>query len=209
MNRTILSMVALVITAASLHAQSTTQSSAQSIVGTWQGTLAAGTGPVRIAIALQKKADGSLQGGFKWIDRDDGSLLDSVTRSASDVSFSQPMIGLNLRRVSSAPTARPSMERSRSTSSPSRSPSPSPRRTHYGSAKAPGRCRPWPLMPTLPLKSPPSSPASWWNMACTSTSPHGPSSRGMSPPRSSSSSPGNVRGRQVIGGPPWDEARSI
>lgn len=97
--------LALLISA-SLHAQTSAQPNAQtatqSIVGTWQGTLTVGANSTRIVFALQKATDASLHGGFKWIDRGDGSLLDSVTLSAADVTFAQPLNALTFHGKLSA-----------------------------------------------------------------------------------------------------------
>jgi uncharacterized protein (TIGR03435 family) len=80
MKRTILSLVSLAVTAASLHAQT--------IVGTWQGTLAVGTNSTRVVFTIQKRADASLHGGLAYADHPGaGMALTSATLSAPDVTF--------------------------------------------------------------------------------------------------------------------------
>ena len=97
MKRAILFVAAFVLTAAALHAQT--------IVGTWQGTLpiaatAQGStgGPgVRVIFTVEKNADGSFHGGLIWIDRGISFPLASVVFSAPNVTFAQ---------TSAAPTYR-------------------------------------------------------------------------------------------------------
>ena len=72
---------------ASLHAQT----NAQSIVGTWQGTLTFAANSTRVALTLQKKPDGSLYGGLKWIDNDFGFVFSSIKFSAPEVTLAQDM----------------------------------------------------------------------------------------------------------------------
>lgn len=103
MNRTIFSVVCLVITAATLHAQS--------IVGTWQGTLtipstAQGPGPAggppRIVFIIGKNPDGSFHGGLTFIDLGNSAPFTSVAISASDVTLTQNAAGLTYRGKLSA-----------------------------------------------------------------------------------------------------------
>ena len=72
-------MVSLVfITAVSLNAQT--------IAGTWQGTLTVGANTNRVAFTIQKKADKSLHGGIAYVDHPGVSMaLSSATLSASEV----------------------------------------------------------------------------------------------------------------------------
>ncbi len=90
MKRAVLSAAAFILAAAigPLHAQS--------IAGTWQGTLpiaASGQGTAyrtldfRVAFAIEKSPDGSFRGGITFIDRGATVLLTSVTFSAPDVTF--------------------------------------------------------------------------------------------------------------------------
>jgi uncharacterized protein (TIGR03435 family) len=90
MKRAILSAAAFILTAVALHAQT--------IAGTWQGTLpiaatgqgsAPGSGNPRIAFTIEKNPDGSFHGGMTFIDRGTPVPLTSVTLSASDVIFAQ------------------------------------------------------------------------------------------------------------------------
>jgi uncharacterized protein (TIGR03435 family) len=96
MNRTMLAVVSLVIAATTLHAQS--------IAGTWQGTLpitatgqgsAPGGGDPRIIFIVEKNSDGSFHGGMKFIDRSTSLPLTSITLSAQDITFAQSSITLN------------------------------------------------------------------------------------------------------------------
>ena len=86
MRRAILVAAAFLLTAAALHAQS--------IVGTWQGTLTFGANSVRVAFTIQKKPDASLAGGLKWIDADNGLSLSSIAFTAPDVTFAQSVAGI-------------------------------------------------------------------------------------------------------------------
>jgi uncharacterized protein (TIGR03435 family) len=95
MNRTILSVVSLVITAATLHAQS--------IAGTWQGTLSLPNGRnSRIVYAIEKNSDGSLHGGMTFIDQGLSVPLTSITLAAADVTLTQSATGLTYRGKLSA-----------------------------------------------------------------------------------------------------------
>jgi uncharacterized protein (TIGR03435 family) len=67
---------------------------AQTIAGTWQGELSFGPNTQRIAFSIEKKPDGAFRGGVKWVDDDHGMLLDTISLSGSDVTFSQPFLGL-------------------------------------------------------------------------------------------------------------------
>jgi uncharacterized protein (TIGR03435 family) len=98
MNRTIFSVVSLLIAAATLHAQS--------IVGTWQGTLTIpataqgtrpGSGPPRIVFIIGKNPDGSLHGGLTFIDMGTSVPFTSVILSTPDVTFTQNAAGLTYR----------------------------------------------------------------------------------------------------------------
>ena len=102
MNRTIF-VVSLVMAAATLHAQS--------ITGTWQGTLpiaatGQGSGPAngspRVVFTIEKNSDGSFHGGMTLIDRGTSVPFTSVTLSAPDVTFVQSVAGLNYRGKLSA-----------------------------------------------------------------------------------------------------------
>ncbi len=95
MKRTILSAAAFILTAAALHAQT--------IAGTWQGTLiipatAQGPGPAggppRIVFTIGKNPDGSFHGGLTFIDQGASVPFTSVTLSAPDVTLTQNAAGL-------------------------------------------------------------------------------------------------------------------
>ncbi len=87
MKRAILSVAAFLLTAAALHAQT--------IAGVWQGTLpmaAAGQGSaggsgLRIVFHVDQKPDGSLRGVMAMIDRGNTIPLTSATLSAPNVAF--------------------------------------------------------------------------------------------------------------------------
>jgi uncharacterized protein (TIGR03435 family) len=87
---------------AQTSAQTSAQTNAQSIVGTWQGTLTTGANNPRIAITLQKKADGPLHGGLKWIDSDFGFAFSSVNFSPPEVTLAQDMSNMTFRGQLSA-----------------------------------------------------------------------------------------------------------
>jgi uncharacterized protein (TIGR03435 family) len=90
MKRSILGIVALLLTT-SLHAQS----QAASIAGTWQGTLpvaataqgSTGGNGVRIVITIDKKPDGSFHAVMTPIDLGNATPLTSVTLTALNVTF--------------------------------------------------------------------------------------------------------------------------
>ena len=96
MKRAILFAAAFILTAAALHAQT--------IAGTWQGTLPVsatgqgtvpGSGNPRIVFIVEKNSDGSFHGGMTFIDRGTSVPFTSVTLSAPDVTFAQSVAGLN------------------------------------------------------------------------------------------------------------------
>jgi uncharacterized protein (TIGR03435 family) len=103
MNRAILSVAVFVLgTAISLHAQS--------IAGTWQGTLpisgaaqgASVYGNPRIVFTIEKSSDGSFHGGITFIDRGATVPLTSVTFSTPDVTFSESSAAFTYRGKLSA-----------------------------------------------------------------------------------------------------------
>ena len=103
MKRTILSAAAFILTTAALHAQT--------IAGTWQGTLTIpataqgprpSNGPPRIVFIIQKNSDGSFHGGLTFIDQGSSLPFTSVTLSAPDVTFTQSVAGLTYRGKLSA-----------------------------------------------------------------------------------------------------------
>jgi uncharacterized protein (TIGR03435 family) len=103
MKRTILSAAAFILTAVALHGQT--------IAGTWQGTLAIPAtaqgpgprnGPPRIVFIIEKNADGSFHGGLTLIDQGNSLPFTSVTLSVPDVTITQGAIGLNYRGKLSA-----------------------------------------------------------------------------------------------------------
>src|ERR1700761_8878460 len=87
MKRAVLSVVAVLLTAAALHAQT--------IAGVWQGTLpaaASGKGSadgagLRIVFTVDKKPDGSLRGVMGFIDRGNTIPLKSATLFGQNVTF--------------------------------------------------------------------------------------------------------------------------
>jgi uncharacterized protein (TIGR03435 family) len=89
MQRVILCAAACLFAAAALHAQS--------IAGTWQGALpiygaaqgASVYGNPRIVFTIEKNPDGSFHGGITFIDRGVTVPLTSVTFSAPDVAFAE------------------------------------------------------------------------------------------------------------------------
>ena len=95
-------MVAALVLAAPLHAQS--------IAGTWQGTLpmygtaqgASVYGNPRIVFTIEKSADGTYHGGITFIDRGATVPLTSITFSAPDVTFVESASGFNYRGKLSA-----------------------------------------------------------------------------------------------------------
>jgi hypothetical protein len=89
----------------------TTTLSAQTIAGTWQGTLPIaataqgappGTGNPRIVFTIEKNPDGSFHGGMTFLDRGTSVPLTSVIFSAPDVTFAQSATGLTYRGKLSA-----------------------------------------------------------------------------------------------------------
>ncbi|MGD0738372.1 MAG: TIGR03435 family protein [Terracidiphilus sp.] len=93
MKRAIFAAV-FILLAATLHAQS--------IAGTWQGTMTITNqqgAPVnqnlRIVFTIEKSADGSLHGGLKFIDIGRAMPLTSVAFSAPDVTFTQSDAGMD------------------------------------------------------------------------------------------------------------------
>ena len=75
---------------------------AQSIIGTWQGTLPSGQDS-RLVFKISKAGDGSLRGGLVWIDRSaDGMPLSSVTFAAPDVTLAQFFTGVTFKGKLSA-----------------------------------------------------------------------------------------------------------
>lgn len=94
-------LAAVILAAATLHAQS--------IAGTWQGTLAIATQQgasvnrnPRIVFTIEKSADGSLHGVMTFIDFGNSVPLTSVTLSAPDVTFVQSDAGITFRGKLSA-----------------------------------------------------------------------------------------------------------
>ncbi len=81
--------------AAALIAVASTSLHAQTIAGTWQGTVpiaattqgSTGGSGLRIVLTVDKKPDGSFHGGMTFIDRGDFAPLTSVTFSAPNVAF--------------------------------------------------------------------------------------------------------------------------
>jgi uncharacterized protein (TIGR03435 family) len=102
MKRAILFAAAFILAAvASLHAQS--------IAGTWQGTLAITTQQgaqvnrnPRIVLTIEKSSDGAYHGGLTFIDFGTSMPLTSVTLSAPDVTFAQRDAGITFRGKLSA-----------------------------------------------------------------------------------------------------------
>jgi uncharacterized protein (TIGR03435 family) len=85
-----------ILCAVGLMALLGTALSAQTIAGTWQGTLpigptgqgtTPGSGNPRIVFTIEKKPDGSFHGGVTSIDRGNSLPFTSVTFSASNVTF--------------------------------------------------------------------------------------------------------------------------
>ena len=98
MKRTILSAAVFILTAVALHGQT--------IAGTWQGTLAIpanaqgpgpSSGPPRIVFIIEKNPDSSFHGGMTFIDRGTSVPFTSVTLTAPDVTFTQNAAGLTYR----------------------------------------------------------------------------------------------------------------
>jgi uncharacterized protein (TIGR03435 family) len=96
MKRVILNIAALLFTATPLHAQS--------IAGSWQGTLSApsSNSSVRVVFAIQKNPDGTLRGGMKYVDNDFGFTFSSVTFSAPDLTLAQDATGITIHAQLSA-----------------------------------------------------------------------------------------------------------
>jgi uncharacterized protein (TIGR03435 family) len=112
MKRAILSAAAFILSAgvfvlgtgSPANAQSTP--GAQSIAGAWQGTLSystpQGNRNNRLVFSIEKGADGALHGGITIVDFDHSMPLTSVTFSAPDVTFAQNDAGFTFRGKLSA-----------------------------------------------------------------------------------------------------------
>lgn len=91
--------------AVSLFAFATTLH-AQTIAGTWQGTLSLPNGRTpRVVFSIQKNTDGSLHGGLTFMDSGSGSNsvpLTSITLAVPDVTVTQSAMGLTYRGKLSA-----------------------------------------------------------------------------------------------------------
>jgi len=94
MKRAILSAAFILAVTFSLHAQS--------IAGTWQGTLAIPTQQgstvnrnPRLVFTIEKRPDGSFHGGITFIDYGNSVQLTSVTLSGADVTFAQSDAGFS------------------------------------------------------------------------------------------------------------------
>ena len=137
---------------------------AQSIAGTWQGTLAIPTQQgatvnrnPRLVFTIEKSPDGSFHGGITFIDYGNSVQLTSVTFSGTDVTFAQSdagfsyhgKLGVDGRSIDGTWTQGNRFCRLLC-SWPPQIPS--------GSAKAQRRFRPWPPTPIPPTKLLPSSP---------------------------------------------------
>ena len=97
MTRTSLYLAAATIAfATALHAQS--------IAGTWQGTLSPpnSNNSVRLVFTIAKNSDSSLHGGLKYIDDDFGFAFSSITFAAPDLTLSQQATGMAFRGQLSA-----------------------------------------------------------------------------------------------------------
>jgi uncharacterized protein (TIGR03435 family) len=90
MKRAILS-AAVFIFAAALHAQPT-----PSIAGTWQGTLTFpnSNNTVRLALTIKQSPEGSLRGGFKYVDSDFGIVFSSIAFAAPNLDFTVEATGM-------------------------------------------------------------------------------------------------------------------
>jgi uncharacterized protein (TIGR03435 family) len=87
MKRAILSAAFIVAATSLLHAQS--------IIGTWQGTISYSQNNVRVVFILDKKPDGSLHGGLNWIDSNGiGMPFTAITFTSPDVTLAQSTIGV-------------------------------------------------------------------------------------------------------------------
>ncbi len=87
---------------AALLAALTLPLGAQTLIGTWQGTLPTGQNP-RLVLKIGKAGDGSLRGGLAWIDRSpDGMPLTSITFAAPDVTLAQFFSGVTFKGKLSA-----------------------------------------------------------------------------------------------------------
>jgi uncharacterized protein (TIGR03435 family) len=95
MNRMMLFVVSLILAAASLHAQS--------ISGTWQGTITyPNSHSARLAFTIKKSTDGSLHGGFNYVDDDFGLVFSSITFAAPDLTLTQETYGMTFHGQLSA-----------------------------------------------------------------------------------------------------------
>jgi len=84
-----------ILSAAFIVAAATLCLHAQSIAGTWQGTISYSRNNVRVVFILEKKPDGSLHGGFNWIDSNGiGLPISAVTFTAPEVTLAQSAIGM-------------------------------------------------------------------------------------------------------------------
>jgi uncharacterized protein (TIGR03435 family) len=97
MKRIPLHLVAVTIAlTASLHAQT--------ITGTWQGTLSPpnSNNSARLVFTIAKNPDASLRGGIKYIDNDFGFAFSSITFAAPNLTLAQDSIGLTFQGKLSA-----------------------------------------------------------------------------------------------------------
>jgi len=102
---------AILAAAAVIFAAAITPLHAQSIAGTWQGTLpiaasaqgsSYNTGSPRVVFTIEKSADGTFHGGITFIDRGATVPLTSVTFSAPDVTFAESHAAFTYRGKLSA-----------------------------------------------------------------------------------------------------------
>ncbi len=76
---------------------------AQTIVGTWQGTVTyPNSNSTRLVITLTKSPDSSLRGGLNYVDHDFGFAFSSITFAAPNLTFSQEATGMAFHGLLSA-----------------------------------------------------------------------------------------------------------
>jgi uncharacterized protein (TIGR03435 family) len=205
MRRAILSAAVFILAAmAPLHAQS--------IAGTWEGALpmygaaqgASVYGNPRIVFTIEKSADGSFHGGITFIDRGATVPLTSVTFSAPDVAFAESSAAFTYRGKLSA-------DGQSITGTWTQSNQSFPLTLHFATADALStREAPAPPAPMAADADPsyevatikPSTPDEQhpiFNLRAHRFNATGTSAKELIKVA------WNIRGRQVIGGPPWLE----
>jgi uncharacterized protein (TIGR03435 family) len=208
MRRVLVSVASFLLVNPLLHAQS--------IAGTWQGTppmygAAQGAsvyGNPRIVFTIEKSADGSFHGGITFVDRGATVPLTSVTFSAPDVTFAESSAGFTYRGKLSA-------DGQLITGTWTQSNQSFPLALHFATADAPSmREGPAPPAPMAADADPsyevatikPATPDEQhpvFDLRAHRFNATGTSAKELIKVA------WNIRGRQVIGGPPWLEDKKF